>query len=374
VRLAIVYDAAFPWVKGGGEKRIADLAEHLSAAGMDVHLYCMKFWTGPRRLERRGVTLHGICPAMPLYNRRGRRSIRQALFFGIACFSLAREPFDKIDCCGFPFFSLVVCAAIAKLRRKRIVSTWLEVWGRAYWTEYLGGLGVLGALVERVCAQLPDRFVSISELTTSRLVEILHVPRKRIATIPIGVDLGSIDREPFDPIRSDVLYVGRLMAFKNVDVVIRAIARLRDEGLTLRFRIIGDGPEMPRLRSLTAALGVAETVRFEGFIADHPYACMKSTRMLVVPSQREGFGIVAVEAMACGVPVVTVDEPENATRFLVSPDTGIVTEATVGALATAFRSIAESDRDWQLSCRAHAERYEWSRIARDVATEYAADS
>ncbi len=372
LRVAIVYDAAFPWIKGGGEKRIADLAEHLTTSGIDVHLYCMKFWQGVRRIKRGGVTLHGICAEMPLYTKSGRRSITQALLFGITCASLIFEPFDVLDCSGFPFFSLIVCWVVVKVRRKRLVSTWHEVWGRDYWKSYLGRLGAIGAFVERLCARLPDRFVSVSELTTSRLVGILDVPKNQIVTIPNGVDLSVIDGERTDSVQSDVLYVGRLMAFKNVHLAIHAIARLRADGVSMRLRVVGDGPEMPRLKELVESLELAEYVWFEGFVLQHPYGFMKSTKMLVLPSMREGFGLVAIEAMACGIPVVTVDEPENATRFLVSPETGIVTHANVEALAGAFRAIADSDCDWTHSCRAHAEQFDWPRVANELAREYIA--
>jgi glycosyltransferase involved in cell wall biosynthesis len=248
------------------------------------------------------------------------------------------------------------------------------VWGRAYWQDYLGTLGPIGAFIERACARLPERFVSISELTTERLVEMLGVSRDRVATIPIGVDLDAIDREARDRVASDVLYVGRLMAFKNVHLAIEAIARLRADDVSMRLRIVGDGPEMTRLRTLVETLGLEDHVSFEGSMSRPPYACMKSTKMLVQPSMREGFGIVAIEAMACGVPVVTVDEPENATRLLVSGDTGIVTHAGAGALATAFQTVATSDRDWTRACRAEAQRYDWPRIAGELAAEYAHDA
>ena len=59
-RIALVYDAIFPFVKGGGEKRFYEVGQALAQDGYNVHLYGMKFWDGPAVITRNGVTLHGL--------------------------------------------------------------------------------------------------------------------------------------------------------------------------------------------------------------------------------------------------------------------------------------------------------------------------
>jgi hypothetical protein len=81
MKIAYVYDAVYPFVKGGVEKRIWELAVRLVRRGHEVHLYGMQFWEGPAVIEREGVVLHGVCAPLALYTA-GRRSIAQAVWFG----------------------------------------------------------------------------------------------------------------------------------------------------------------------------------------------------------------------------------------------------------------------------------------------------
>src|SRR6056297_1579194 len=103
MKIAFVYDAVYPWEKGGAQKRIWELACRL-AADHDVHLYGMHYWDGPATIEREGVTLHGVCEPKELYVN-GRRSIPQALSFAANLApALLGEEFDIIDCQEFPYF------------------------------------------------------------------------------------------------------------------------------------------------------------------------------------------------------------------------------------------------------------------------------
>ncbi|MDD3551836.1 MAG: glycosyltransferase, partial [Methanothrix sp.] len=77
MEIAYVYDAVYPWVKGGAEKRIYELSRRLAARGHVVHCYGMKWWQGEDEIEREGVRFHGICEPRPLYVN-GKRSIGEA--------------------------------------------------------------------------------------------------------------------------------------------------------------------------------------------------------------------------------------------------------------------------------------------------------
>src|SRR3569833_2060248 len=123
-KIALVYDAIYPYIKGGGERRFYELGRHLVRQGYEVHFYGMKLWDGPKVITRDGLILHGICKNMPLYTATGRRSITQAIWFGLNSFKLLFARFDVIDCCGFPYFSLFPCKLAALLRRKPLYATW----------------------------------------------------------------------------------------------------------------------------------------------------------------------------------------------------------------------------------------------------------
>ena len=97
---------------------------------------------------------------------------------------------------------------------------------------------------------------------------------------------------------------GRLVPKKGYAALISAFARLRSEGWDARLVIGGDGPEAARLRAQSVQLGLGESVSFAGWI-DNVAAFLKDAHVFALPSHDEPFGIVVLEAMACGVPIVT---------------------------------------------------------------------
>jgi len=347
-RVALVYDAVYPYQKGGGERRFRQLAALLGDAGWEVDLYGMRSWAarGPVRVSAR-VRIHGICKARPLYTASGRRSIVQGLLFGLACLRLLGRRFDVIDCCGFPYFSLFSCKLVAVLRRRPLVSTWHEVWGPAYWREYLGPAGGrVGALVERLAVTLPDQIICVSRTTGDRIRRELGY-RKPMFLMPNGVDTRLAARVEPASSTVDVIFAGRLIAEKNVDLLLLALHRLAAERPPVRCLIVGDGPERGRLERLRSDLGLASSVAFAGQLPSSRavLAAMKAARVLVLPSRREGFGMVVLEANACGLPVITVRHPANAAAELIhNGRNGWVVAADGEALAGAVRTALSQPR------------------------------
>lgn len=365
LRIALVYDAVYPYQKGGGERRFRALAEQLAAAGCEVDLYGMRSWAGRAPVQvSPGVRLHGLCRARRMYTRSGRRSIVQSLLFGLACLKLLPKRFDVIDCCGFPFFSLFACRLVATLRRRSLVSTWHEVWGPAYWREYLGPTaGRVGALVERLAVTLPDRIICPSRTTGERMRRELGY-RRPIFLLPNGVDMRQAGAVlPADrPV--DVIFTGRLIAEKNVDLLLRALGRLTGEHPPVRGLVVGDGPERHRLERLRSELGLTDSVTFTGYLpgSGDVLAAMKAARVLVLPSTREGFGMVVLEANACGLPVITVRSPGNAASELIREGhNGWVVPADVDALAAAVRRALSLPAPARVA--EHVGEYTWERLA-----------
>jgi glycosyltransferase involved in cell wall biosynthesis len=368
-RVALVYDAVYPFQKGGGERRFHEIARRLDGA----ELYGMKGWTGPDRTTVGGVRVHGLCRSRDLYTRTGRRSMVQAMIFGLSCMKLLWKRFDVIDCCGFPYFSLFACRIVATVRRKPLLSTWHEVWGPAYWRTYLGRLGVVGWTVERLAARMPDEIITVSAMTARRLREELGY-RGRIHLVPNGFDPDVIDRSVASGDAAEVVFAGRLIAEKGVDLLIDAVARLAAQGTRIRCRIVGDGPQRAALQARAAAV-VPGLITFTGALprSEDVLAAMKAARVLVLPSAREGFGMVVLEANACGIPAITVRHPGNAAAELVVEDVnGWVVEPTAEGLADAIR-LALGRPDDAARIAGHVRRYAWPAVVAEhhVAALYA---
>ncbi len=367
MRIAIVYDAVYPYVKGGAERRYSELARRLARRGHDVHWYGMHYWDGPADERRDGVMYHGVCRARPLYTASGRRSILQALVFGFACLKLVRRRHDVIDCCGFPFFSLFSARLAVALRGGMLVSTWHEVWGAAYWKTYLGRLGACGAAVERLAARIPRLIIAVSQATARRLSSELH-RSGRVSTLPNGVDADFLAGISPAPTGYDVTYAGRLCDFKHLELLIDALAVVLASRPETTCLIIGDGPHRQFLEKYTADAGVADAVTFAGFVEDQSefYGMLKACRVFALPSRREGFGIIVLEANAAGLPVVVADHPDNHARDLIDATNGEVVDADAEAFAQALlRLLGEAPGGRAGACEAVARRHGWDAIAVD---------
>ena len=382
MKIAFVYDAVYPWVKGGAEMRIHELGTRLSARGHDVHIFGIKWWEGKDTIEYEGMTLHGVCKARNLYVN-GRRSISEAIVFAAKLFpALRKEKFDLIDVSVFPYFSCFTVKAVSFLKKNPSVFTWHEVWDD-YWYEYMGKAGFFGKLVEKLVSKISDKNIAVSDWTKKRL-EILGVPQENITVIPNGIDLNRISEiEPEGGQTSaglegklyDVIFAGRLIKEKNVDVLLKAVALLKADFPEIRCCIVGDGPEKAELVELAKKIRVYENVGFVGF---QEYEALigkiKASKVLILPSSREGFGMVVIEAFACGVPVVTVKEMYNAAQGLVEDGVdGLVVELGDREIAKAVQKIIGKNSDYRKISEAafrKAEKYDWTEAVVKIENSY----
>jgi glycosyltransferase involved in cell wall biosynthesis len=188
----------------------------------------------------------------------------------------------------------------------------------------------------------------------------------RIEVVPSGIDLAAfssgarrdgvrarLGAGPGEPL---VLSVGRLAKEKNLDLALAAFAAL--DLPQARLAVVGDGPEREHLEALAARLGIAGRTRFAGALArtELPDA-YASADAFVFPSASETQGLVLVEALAAGLPVVAVDTPE--TRDVLG-GAGSLVPADPRAMALALAgALAGGDRR---GARVAAERYDQDRI------------
>lgn len=135
-----------------------------------------------------------------------------------------------------------------------------------------------------------------------------------------------LENERENSCRSGLLFVGRLVSIKGLDVALRALHILRQRGMEKTLTVCGDGPEREKMESQVEALGLTETITFEGWTEPtdlvHHYSTAEVT---VIPSRYEPFGIVALESIACGCPVVASEvdglpEATGSCGLLVGPN------------------------------------------------------
>jgi glycosyltransferase involved in cell wall biosynthesis len=338
----MVTDAVFPYHRGGKEIRYHELSRRL-AERAEIHVYTMHWWDGPRMHTDEAVTFHAISPLLPMYTQ-SRRSLRQAIFFALSCTRLMTVRFDVLEADHMPYVQIIILRLVATVKRKRFVVTWHEVWGKSYWRGYLGAAGFVAWFVEQLAMRLPDHIIAASPHTAQRLRDTLG-ERASVSIAPNGIDLDTIRNSYPDEATTDLVVVNRLISHKRIDMLIDAVALLHAEGMPVTCRIIGDGPQRAELLSHAQVRGVEWAVDFRHDVSEQKdvYALVKAAKVFVFPSAREGFGIAVLEALACGVPVVTTSAPDNLAQHLVAQSPrGVICDPTASAIAVAVRNLLES--------------------------------
>jgi glycosyltransferase involved in cell wall biosynthesis len=328
-----------------------------------------------------------VAPGGELYARSGRRRIWPPIRFGIGVFwhMLRRgRDYDVVHCTSFPYFSLLGAWAALRLARSRarLVVDWHEVWGRGYWISYVGAVaGRIGYAVQRLCVRLPDHSFTFSRLHTERLVEEGH-------RAPVTRLTGEYEEAGYEVERSDeaiepplIVFAGRHIPEKHVPAVPGAIAIARAEVPELRCRILGSGPETGLTRRRIAELDLEGVVTLEGPIAHREViAALAGASALLLPSEREGYGLVVVEAIAQGTPAIVARGPENAAVELIEPGVnGLVADsaqplelaAAIVELVRAGAPMRASTREWYAE---HARELSIESSLDAVEAAYASDA
>lgn len=373
LRIAFVYDALFPYVKGGAERRYHELARRLSRRH-DVHMVSWTWWDGAPDESLRGMTLHGIGTPPPLYGTDGKRTVREAVAFSARVLpTLLRGRWDVIDCAATPYLPLASTWLASRMTGTRLAVTWHEYWGE-HWREYLPQrpfVARLAMALESAGRKLGDELVTVSDFTA----RAMDLGPGRVRVVPNGVTLSEIDAAPPPGDAADVVYVGRLIDEKRVDLLLEAAALLRDRQQAVRYSIIGSGPEHGALKALSAALGLADLVTFHGQLEpDDAYGRLKAAKLLVLPSVREGFGMAVAEAQAAGTVPVVVRSPSSGASDLVRDGVdGLVVPPHPEALAGALSGLLADPGQltgMAVAARAAGIERDWDRIADEMEAIY----
>jgi glycosyltransferase involved in cell wall biosynthesis len=219
---------------------------------------------------------------------------------------------------------------------------WHEVWTQEYWNSYLGSFGGRGGwLVQRACLRVPQHAYCFSRLHERRLRDSGLTDVTRLE----GQYPGNAEHPlPAAP-EPAVVFAGRLIPEKNVTALVAAIARARERMPDVRLAIYGNGPERERIVGSIREHGLAGVVTMPGFVERETLErALAQALCLALPSRREGYGLVVVEASARGVPAVVARGPDNAAVELVEDGVnGVVARsAAPGDLADAIVRVSDA--------------------------------
>lgn len=371
LRVAVVTDGLYPYFKGGKEVRFHQLLRRVAGPDVEIDVFTMHWWNGPRDRREDNVSFHAICRNWQMY-AGDRRSLVQAVMFALACFRLLTVEADVIDADHMPYLPLLPLKVISRVRGIPLVVTWHEWWGEARWRSYLGRPGVFAARLERFVASLADVLIVETEGTVECMVDA-GIERDRISVLPCGIDVNAIALVVPEQRHYEIVFVGRLLQHKGAHLLLEALHKMRERGRHASCAIVGEGPEQPKLHQFVQEFGLADGVDFLGRLEsqDSVFALVKSATVFALPTTREGFGIVVGEALACGTQVVTTDHRDNQARHLVEEGvTGYLAAPTAECLAaTLERALCDPLPPEQV--RSGAAVLEWTALASELGTIYA---
>jgi D-inositol-3-phosphate glycosyltransferase len=377
---------------GGMNVAVASLAQQLAARGIGVDVFTRR--SGPDLPETvilpDGVRVHHIDAGPPGARKGDLTSHLCAFYLGVA----AHPAIARLDLLhGHYWMSGWVGRQASKRLRLPLVQTFHTL-GKVKNAALAPGDRPEPPL--RLAAE--DRIVgdaqavlAATEEEAAELRRHYHAPPSRVHVVEPGVDLEvfspALDRDAARQALGGgriLLFVGRLQPLKAPDVAVRTLARLDallpDDGLPTRLVIVG-GPSgdpgtasPPNLRRLAADLGVADRI---AFLAARPQpelaALYRAADVVLMPSHTESFGLVALEAQACGTPVVAADV--GGLRHVVGPYGGgtVVAGHDADAWARAALPYLVDARTRVAAGRAgrrHAEGHGWARTAASTVEVY----
>ncbi|MGO9975684.1 MAG: glycosyltransferase family 4 protein [Solirubrobacteraceae bacterium] len=348
MRICVIYDCLFPHTIGGAERWYRSLAQRLAADGHDVTYVTLRQWDRGAVPGVERVRVRVVGPRMRLYTRDGRRRVLPPLVFGAGVlWELLRHGrrYDVVHTCSFPYFSLLAATVARPRGRYKLIVDWFEVWTRGYWREYLGGLGGdAGWLVQRCCARVPQHAFCFSRLHAARLRD---EGLRGELTLLAGVYTGPLALRPVRDAQPLIVFAGRHIPEKRVPALVPALVIARERVPHLHATLFGDGPERPEVVRLVSAMGLDRVVTVPGFVESSELeGAMDRALCVILPSRREGYGLVVVEAAARGTPSVVVADPDNAAVELVSEGENgfIAPSASAEDLAAAIIRVHEADR------------------------------
>lgn len=282
---------------GSAEVHLHEILRRLRARGHEVTLLCSHFARGKSSwaeiMDGIRILRTGSWWNAHLSIPRAARRLLEA------------EPFDLVldDVNKIPFFA-------PSWSTVPVVALFLHLLGDTVFLETNPIAATAIRLIEKRIGRIyrGTPAVAISRSTAEEL-EAAGLDRKSITIVPPGLDHGLYGPERrIKATQPTLLVVSRLKAYKRVDVAIRALEQFRSVVPDAELLVAGDGNERRRLEALAQRLG--QQVGFLGSITQAEKASLMSRAHLTFnPSMKEGWGLVAVESMACGTPVIASDVP-----------------------------------------------------------------
>ncbi len=368
----------FPPTAGGSAMYAYEIANALAARGHDVDVY-----TQTVADEERSVPVHDDVTVYTLAKARRYLVTFETLYYSFrARYAVEFGEYDVIH------GTLMPASTVGLADRLRIdvpiiltSHSFAPSMIKAYDTESVADYLLkyvfqpTNIVLDNVAARGASKVIAISSEMAEQLTNWYRLPESHITTVPHGVDTGEFrpQQEEHPAVSEDrptLLFVGRLITQKRVDLAINALAETSHTDVELL--IAGSGRSKQRLSELAAERGVSDRVEFLGFVKEDLPILYSSVDTLLFTSKYEGFGLVFLEALASGTPVVGT--PVGGIPDIVADgETGYVVPADPEAFARKIDHLADHPETLERmseAARASVEHRTWDHVAAQVEDVY----
>ena len=345
---------------GGAENVIERIAAGLRGRGHTVEVHCAHY---------AGAAVTEVVDGVRFVRRGGRYSVylRTA-----AALLRRRHAWDVVVDVqnGVPFWApLFTRTPVVNLTHHLHREQWQVIFGRAlgrvgWWLE-----SRVAPRVYRHC-----RYVAVSEATRADLARIGVTP-ERVGVVYSGIDAPvlPLDAEAWPRSAAPSLVVlGRLVPHKRVEVALATLARLRGRWPELTLTVVGQGYWESALRAEAERLGVADAVRICGHVDDATkHRLLAEAWLHLMPSVKEGWGLVVVESAAHGTPTVAFRSAGGPRESIVDGVTGLLVDDEAGFADAVGRLLADDALRGRLghAARTWAARFSWDVAVRAFEAE-----
>jgi glycosyltransferase involved in cell wall biosynthesis len=281
---------------GGAEVYLQEIFKRIVARGHSVTQLAVRF-PGSEEIE----TIDGIRIV-----RFGGANTFNFAVWGKLNGVLRQDDFDIVidDLNKIPFYSPWFCD-------KPVLALMMHVFRKSIFTEVSFPFAVYVYLAESLIpACYKDTLFAVLSPSSKRDLLGLGVSEAQMTVIPPGTDTAHFRPDWNRKGDNLILHVGRIKRYKSTEHLLEAARMLLDKGKQLKVKIVGDGDDVPRLKEITTRLGLEEVVEFTGFIPESDKLVLyQQAAVLVENSIKEGWGLIVMEANACGTPVVAARSP-----------------------------------------------------------------
>lgn len=350
MKIALLAELFYPHM-AGCERRFFEIGKRLARKGHEVHVFTVQYDAFlPKEETVEGILVHRYAHSSNYITSDGFRSLGGVFKYSLATFlRLFGRDFDIYYSNEWPLLHSVFVKPIAR----PLVQEWCEVWSDS--------LKVM--MLQRVLKWIGDYHVAVSEFTRRRLTDFLGIESSKVSVIPNGVDVSKFCDCRGDRTWGRIVYVGRLVPHKHVDMLIDAFGQVKKKVADAELHIVGSGPCLSSLRQ--RASGIRDCF-VHGFLSeDRMLDLLRDAWLSVLPSEREGSGIATLEAMAMGLPFVTVDYSDNAVNELVQLGLGLAVNPSPDFIASTVLELLNDESKWKRmswNARQFAVKYDWDIV------------